>query len=108
MTDPADFAGSLRLVADGGTALDPQVVSVLQRRYSDLERMAWGEVTNSTESPETPGSELGKLSDSLNAESKPATNSILDPIVSARVGPEHARSAPTWTAFRRAEAIGYT
>ena len=29
VTDPADFAGSLRLVADGGTALDPQVVSAL-------------------------------------------------------------------------------
>ena len=29
MTDPADFAGSLRRVASGGTALDPQVVSGL-------------------------------------------------------------------------------
>ena len=29
VTDPADFAGSLRIVADGGTALDPQVVSAL-------------------------------------------------------------------------------
>ena len=29
MTDPADFAGSLRRVAAGGTALDPQVVSGL-------------------------------------------------------------------------------
>ena len=29
VTDPADFAGSLRRVADGGTALDPQVVSAL-------------------------------------------------------------------------------
>jgi DNA-binding NarL/FixJ family response regulator len=29
VTDPGDFAGSLRLVADGGTALDPQVVSAL-------------------------------------------------------------------------------
>jgi DNA-binding NarL/FixJ family response regulator len=29
VTDPADFAGSLRLVAGGGTALDPQVVSAL-------------------------------------------------------------------------------
>jgi DNA-binding NarL/FixJ family response regulator len=29
VTDPADFAGSLRRVADGGTALDPQVVSGL-------------------------------------------------------------------------------
>jgi DNA-binding NarL/FixJ family response regulator len=29
VTDPADFAGSLRRVADGGTALDPEVVSGL-------------------------------------------------------------------------------
>jgi DNA-binding NarL/FixJ family response regulator len=29
VTDSADFAGSLRVVADGGTALDPQVVSAL-------------------------------------------------------------------------------
>jgi len=29
VSDPADFAGSLRRVADGGTALDPQVVSGL-------------------------------------------------------------------------------
>jgi DNA-binding NarL/FixJ family response regulator len=29
VTDPADFAGSLRHVAEGGTALDPQVVSGL-------------------------------------------------------------------------------
>jgi DNA-binding NarL/FixJ family response regulator len=29
VTDPADFAGSLRRVADGGTALDPQVISGL-------------------------------------------------------------------------------
>jgi DNA-binding NarL/FixJ family response regulator len=29
VTDPADFAGSLRQVAAGGTALDPQVVSAL-------------------------------------------------------------------------------
>jgi DNA-binding NarL/FixJ family response regulator len=31
VTDPADFAGSLRRVAAGGTALDPQVVSGLLR-----------------------------------------------------------------------------
>jgi DNA-binding NarL/FixJ family response regulator len=29
VADPADFAGSLRRVADGGTALDPQIVSGL-------------------------------------------------------------------------------
>jgi DNA-binding NarL/FixJ family response regulator len=29
VTDPRDFSGSLRRVADGGTALDPQVISAL-------------------------------------------------------------------------------
>jgi DNA-binding NarL/FixJ family response regulator len=29
VADPADFAGSLRRIADGGTAIDPQVVSGL-------------------------------------------------------------------------------
>jgi DNA-binding NarL/FixJ family response regulator len=36
VTDPADFAGSLRRVAGGGTALDPQVVSGL---LADPERV---------------------------------------------------------------------
>src|SRR6185503_6952180 len=56
------------------------------RRYVELERMAWGEVTNQAgaEAPDTPSSDLGKLSATLNAESKPTANAILDPIVSAR------------------------
>jgi DNA-binding NarL/FixJ family response regulator len=35
VTDPADFAGSLRRVASGGTALDPQVVSGLLSHPAD-------------------------------------------------------------------------
>jgi DNA-binding NarL/FixJ family response regulator len=35
VTDPADFAGSLRRVAAGGTALDPQVVSGLLANPGD-------------------------------------------------------------------------
>ena len=35
VTDPADFAGSLRRVAGGGTALDPQVVAGLLRDPGD-------------------------------------------------------------------------
>ena len=35
VTDPADFAGSLRTVAGGGTALDPQVVSGLLANPDD-------------------------------------------------------------------------
>ena len=37
-----------------------------------------------SKSPDTPGNDLGKLSATLNAESKPARHSILDPILSGR------------------------
>jgi diguanylate cyclase (GGDEF)-like protein/putative nucleotidyltransferase with HDIG domain len=75
-----------RVSREEGRSFDPRVVSVLQRRYVELERMAWGEVTNQAgaEAPDTPSSDLGKLSATLNAESKPTANAILDPIVSAR------------------------
>ena len=67
-------------------SFDPQVVSVLQRRYAELERLAWGEVTNQAAGDvlDTPANDLGKLSATLNAEAKGAPNPILDPIVSAR------------------------
>jgi diguanylate cyclase (GGDEF)-like protein/putative nucleotidyltransferase with HDIG domain len=74
-----------RVSKEEGRSFDPQVVSVLQRRYVELERMAWGEVTNhGADAADAPGNDLGKLSATLNAESKPAANSILDPILSAR------------------------
>jgi DNA-binding NarL/FixJ family response regulator len=38
VTDPADFAGSLRRVAGGGTALDPQVVSGLLADPKEADR----------------------------------------------------------------------
>ncbi len=75
-----------RVSREEGRSFDPQVVSVLQRRYAELERMAWGEVTDNAgaEAPDAATNELGKLSATLNGESKPITNAILDPIVSAR------------------------
>jgi len=75
-----------RVSREEGRSFDPRVVSVLQRRYAELERMAWGEVTDnaSAETPDSPAQDLGKLSATLNSESKPAADSILDPIVSAR------------------------
>jgi len=75
-----------RVSREEGRSYDPLVVSVLQRRYVELERMAWGEVTNNSgaDVPDTTNNDLGKLSATLNAESKPARQSILDPIVSAR------------------------
>jgi DNA-binding NarL/FixJ family response regulator len=39
VTDPADFAGSLRSVAAGGTALDPQVVSGLLADPQEASRL---------------------------------------------------------------------
>jgi diguanylate cyclase (GGDEF)-like protein/putative nucleotidyltransferase with HDIG domain len=82
---PIDMAMA-RVSKEEGRSYDPQVVSVLQRRYVELERTAWGEVMNrrGAEGTEAPGQDLGKLSATLNAESRPAPNSILDPIVSAR------------------------
>jgi diguanylate cyclase (GGDEF)-like protein/putative nucleotidyltransferase with HDIG domain len=75
-----------RVSREEGRSYDPLVVSVLQRRYVELERMAWGEVTNNSgaDVPDTTNNDLGKLSATLNAESKPARQSILDPIISAR------------------------
>jgi diguanylate cyclase (GGDEF)-like protein/putative nucleotidyltransferase with HDIG domain len=82
---PIDMAMA-RVSKEEGRSYDPVVVSVLQRRYVELERMAWGEVMNhrGVEGAEAPGQDLGKLSATLNSESRPAANSILDPIVSAR------------------------
>jgi DNA-binding NarL/FixJ family response regulator len=39
VTDPAEFAGSLRRVAGGGTALDPQVVSGLLADRANADRL---------------------------------------------------------------------
>ncbi len=81
---PIDFAMA-KVAQEAGRSFDPQVVSVLQRRYLELERMAWGEVNNtSADGSDASGKDLGKLSATLNAESRPTPNLILDPIVSAR------------------------
>jgi len=82
---PIDMAMA-RVAKEAGRSFDPTVVSLLQRRYVELERMAWGEVMENrpAEGADAPGRDLGKLSATLNAESRPAANSILDPIVSAR------------------------
>ena len=75
-----------RVSKEEGRSFDPLVVSVLQRRYVELERMAWGEVMHAPDASgaETPSRELGQLAATLNAESGNRANSILDPIVSAR------------------------
>ena len=82
---PIDMAMA-RVSKEDGRSFDPTVVSVLQRRYVELERQAWGEVMNQNgaEASGAPSRDLGQLAASLNAESRPSANSILDPIVSAR------------------------
>jgi len=83
---PIDMAMA-RVAKEEGRSYDPLVVAVLQRRYVELERMAWGEVMNhagAAEGSDTHGQDLGQLSVTLNAESRTSANSILDPIVSAR------------------------
>jgi len=82
---PIDMAMA-RVSKEEGRSYDPIVVSVLQRRYAELERRAWGEVTNHAPSDGagTPREDLGKLAATLNADSKAGAHSILDPIVSAR------------------------
>jgi diguanylate cyclase (GGDEF)-like protein/putative nucleotidyltransferase with HDIG domain len=82
---PIDMAMA-RVSKEEGRSFDPLVVSVLQRRYVELERMAWGEVVNHPAAPGVDGSsqDLGTLAATLNAESRSGANSILDPIVSAR------------------------
>lgn len=82
---PLDMAMA-RVAKEEGRSFDPLVVSVLQRRYVELERLAWGEVMNPAggEGVELPSQDLAQLSTTLSTESKPAVHSILDPIVSAR------------------------
>jgi diguanylate cyclase (GGDEF)-like protein/putative nucleotidyltransferase with HDIG domain len=81
---PIDMAMA-RVSKEEGRSFDPMVVSVLQRRYVELERMAWGEVMDhAADGPEAAGQDLGNLAAKLNADSRGGPNSILDPIVSAR------------------------
>jgi len=81
---PIDMAMA-RVFKEEGRSFDPLVVSVLQRRYVELERMAWGEVVDNSPAPGAEASgDLGTLAATLNAESRSGANPILDPIVSAR------------------------
>lgn len=78
------------LVAEKGKSLDPQIVSVLERRYEELERLArkpagtLPRATNAYRLEFQQQQDMGKLAANLLAESGPATDSMLDPIVSAR------------------------
>jgi diguanylate cyclase (GGDEF)-like protein/putative nucleotidyltransferase with HDIG domain len=70
--------------AESGKSYDPKVVSLLEQRYVELERQAWGEATKGLAAAPTgpagsPQEDLGQLASSLLVES-----GVLDPIASAR------------------------
>lgn len=76
-----------KISSESGKSFDPQVVSILERRYKELERMAWEEAKRSTSSPLDAASaprDLGKLAARLLVEPGYEKNSIVDPIVAAR------------------------
>jgi len=75
--------------AENGHSFDPRVVSVLERRYLDLDRIALEAMRNNAvaegiDASEAAREDLGKLAAKLLAESNTPTSSILGPIVSAR------------------------
>jgi diguanylate cyclase (GGDEF)-like protein/putative nucleotidyltransferase with HDIG domain len=78
-----------RVVKEKGKSFDPAVVSILERRYVELERQACQEAGSAAEAPAAEGQttlqkDLGKLGTRLLAESGAPVDSVLDPIVAAR------------------------
>jgi diguanylate cyclase (GGDEF)-like protein len=70
-----------------GKSFDPRVVSILERRYEELESKAREEALHTPAEVEQLGStprDLGKLAAKLLVESDFTANSIVNPIVSAR------------------------
>lgn len=76
-----------KIRAENGKSFDPKVVSVLERRHVELDKIARETVRNNLLEGGTPSEsarDLGKLAANLQAESDTSTRSILGPIVSAR------------------------
>jgi len=75
-----------KVSCEAGTSYDPRVVSILQRRYVELENKAREEARHhSTQAARSADPrDLGKLAAKLLAESDFAASSIVSPIVSAR------------------------
>jgi diguanylate cyclase (GGDEF)-like protein len=81
------FDAMEKVGSEAGKSFDPQVVSVLERRYKELERRAWEEAKRTPAGAVAPSSaprDLGKLAARLLIEPEFEKNSIVDPIVSAR------------------------
>jgi diguanylate cyclase (GGDEF)-like protein/putative nucleotidyltransferase with HDIG domain len=78
-----------KIRAENGKSFDPKVVSVLERRHVDLDRMALDAARNnvvveSADPSEAAREDLGRLAAKLQVGSNAATRSIIGPIVSAR------------------------
>ncbi len=74
-----------RVSAEAGKSFDPRVVSILERRYKDLERSVADEAKrHAVQGPASAPGDLGKLAARLLTESDLEKHSIVDPIVSAR------------------------
>ncbi len=81
------FDAMEKVRSESGKSFDPQVVSILERRHKELERMAWEEAKRSPGSAIDPAAaprDLGKLAARLLVEPAYEKNSIVDPIVAAR------------------------
>lgn len=74
--------------SENGKSFDPKVVSVLERRHVELDKIARETVRNTVlverGDPAEATRELGTLAAKLQAESDASTSSILEPIASAR------------------------
>ena len=77
-----------KIRTENGKSFDPRVVSVLERRHVELDKIARETVRNTVlverGDPAEAARELGTLAAKLQAESDASTSSILDPIASAR------------------------
>ncbi len=76
-----------KVSSEAGRSFDPEVVSVLERRYKELEVKAWDEAHRSAAdmiAPSTAPGDLGKLAARLLIDPSAEQHSILDPIVAAR------------------------
>jgi diguanylate cyclase (GGDEF)-like protein/putative nucleotidyltransferase with HDIG domain len=79
-----------RLAADRGKSFDPRVVDVLEKRYAELEQLAWAAAKNGTSEAvnvlaesEAP-SDLKELADRLALDANPSAAAVFAPIASAR------------------------
>jgi diguanylate cyclase (GGDEF)-like protein/putative nucleotidyltransferase with HDIG domain len=81
-----------RLSAERGKSFDPRIVDVLEKRYAELEQMAWAAAKNGTAEdtasepvPEGAPQDLKQLAARLSVHSHPSAAAVFAPIASARL-----------------------